>query len=140
VIAANTQWHDPELVLKMAVHSYDRELVAGDEDTCSLAMMHAYHVHEALQEASRAITMLIKNVPCRGHRADHHSGACHRHPPPSAGALSLQYVERVLRIEPHGRLARLRPTRGQRPRTCGKSATGGGLRGLIVSTPTARRA
>jgi hypothetical protein len=119
VIAANTRWHDPELALKMALHSHDRGLVAGGEDTWSPARMHAYHAHEALQEASRAITMLIKNVPCRGRRADHHSGAWHRHPPPSAGALSLQYVERVLGIEPHGRLARLRPTRDQRPRPAG---------------------
>jgi hypothetical protein len=60
VIAANTQWHDAELALKMALHSHDRGLVAGGEDTWSLAMMHGYHAHEALQEASRAITMLIK--------------------------------------------------------------------------------
>ena len=60
MIAANTQCHDAELALKMARHSYDRCLVADGEDTRSPAMMHAYHAHEALQEASRAITMLIK--------------------------------------------------------------------------------
>jgi hypothetical protein len=60
VITANTQCHDAELALKMALHSYDRCLGAGGEDTRSPAMMHAYHAHEALQEASRAITMLIK--------------------------------------------------------------------------------
>jgi hypothetical protein len=60
MIAANTQCHDAELALKMALPSYDRWLVAGGEDTWCTAMMHAYHAHEALQEASRAITMLIK--------------------------------------------------------------------------------
>jgi hypothetical protein len=58
-ITANTQWHDAELVLKVARHSYDRWLTAGHEDTPSLASMHAYHTHEALHEAARAITVLI---------------------------------------------------------------------------------
>jgi hypothetical protein len=58
--AANTQCHDAELALTMALHSYDSCLGADGEDTRSTAMMHAYHAHEALQEASRAITMLIK--------------------------------------------------------------------------------
>ena len=58
--AANTQCHDAELALKMALRSYDRCLGADGEDTRSTVMMHAYHAHEALQEASRAITMLIK--------------------------------------------------------------------------------
>lgn len=49
--AANTQCHDAELALKMALHSYDRCLVADGDDTRSTAMMHAYHAHEALQEA-----------------------------------------------------------------------------------------
>jgi hypothetical protein len=60
VISANTQWHDAELALKMARHSYNRWLVAGHKDTRSPAVMHAYHTHEALHEAARAITMLIE--------------------------------------------------------------------------------
>lgn len=60
MIGATTQWHDAELALKMARHSYDRWLVAGGEDTRSPAIMHAYHTHEALHEAARAITMLIE--------------------------------------------------------------------------------
>jgi hypothetical protein len=60
VIAANTQWHDAELALKMARHSYDKWLIAGREDTRSPAIMHAYHTHAALHEAARAITMLIE--------------------------------------------------------------------------------
>jgi hypothetical protein len=62
VIAANTKWHDAELALKVARHSFERWLVAGHEDTPSLATMHAYHTHEALHEAARAITMIIETV------------------------------------------------------------------------------
>jgi hypothetical protein len=58
-ITANTQWHDAELALKVARHSYQRWLTAGHEDTPSPAVMHAYHTHEALHEAARAITALI---------------------------------------------------------------------------------
>ncbi len=60
VIAANTQWHDAELALKVARHSFERWLVAGHEDTPSLAIMLAYHTHTALHEVACAITMLIE--------------------------------------------------------------------------------
>ena len=62
MIAANTntQWHDAELALKMARHSYDRWRIAGHEDARSPASMHAYHTHDALHEAAHAITMLIE--------------------------------------------------------------------------------
>jgi hypothetical protein len=59
-ITTSTQWHDAELALKVARHSFDRWLVAGHEDTPSPAIMHAYHTHTALHEAARAITMLIE--------------------------------------------------------------------------------
>jgi hypothetical protein len=62
VIAANRQWHDAELALKVARHSFERWLLAGHEDTPSPAIMHANHTHEALHEAARAITMLIETV------------------------------------------------------------------------------
>jgi hypothetical protein len=61
-ITANTHWHDAELALKVAGHSYQKWLVAGHEDTPSLATMHANRTHEALGEAARAITMLIETV------------------------------------------------------------------------------
>jgi hypothetical protein len=59
-IAANTQWHDAELAMTVARHTFERWLVAGHEDTPSLAIMHAHHTHTALHEALRAITMLIE--------------------------------------------------------------------------------
>jgi hypothetical protein len=59
-IAVSTQWHDAELAMKVARHSFDRWLTAGHEDTPSLAIMHAYRTHTALHEAARAITMLIE--------------------------------------------------------------------------------
>jgi hypothetical protein len=59
-IAASTQWHDAELAMKVARYSFDRWLTAGDEDTPSLAIRHAYHTHTALHEAARVITMLIE--------------------------------------------------------------------------------
>lgn len=54
------QWHDVELAMKVARHSFESWLVAGHEDTPSLAIMHAYHTHTALHEAARSITMLIE--------------------------------------------------------------------------------
>lgn len=60
VIAANRQWHDAELALKVARHSFERWLLADHEDTPSPASMHAYHTHQALHEAARAITTLIE--------------------------------------------------------------------------------
>jgi hypothetical protein len=62
VIATNTQWHDAELTLTVARHSFDRWLLAGHEDTPSLAIMHAHHTHLALHEAARALTMLLDTV------------------------------------------------------------------------------
>ncbi|MFY9808741.1 MAG: hypothetical protein WAK86_15970 [Pseudonocardiaceae bacterium] len=41
VIAANTQWHDAELALKRARHSYDRWLIASGKDRRSSAIMAA---------------------------------------------------------------------------------------------------
>jgi hypothetical protein len=58
-ITTSTQWHDAELAMKVARHSFDSWLVAGHEDTPSLALRHAYHTHTALHEAARAITALI---------------------------------------------------------------------------------
>jgi hypothetical protein len=59
-VAANAQWHNAELASKMARHSYDRWLITSGEDTRSPAIMHAYHTHESLHEAARAITTLIE--------------------------------------------------------------------------------
>lgn len=59
-IAASAQWHDAELAMKVARHSFDRWFTAGHEDTPSLALMHAYRTHAALHEAARVITMLIE--------------------------------------------------------------------------------
>ena len=58
--AASAQWHDAELAMKVARHSFDRWLTAGEEDTPSLTIVHAYHTHVALHEAARVITMLIE--------------------------------------------------------------------------------
>jgi hypothetical protein len=58
VIAANGQWHDAELAMTVARHSFERWLVADHEDTPSSAIMHAHHTHTALCEAARAITLL----------------------------------------------------------------------------------
>lgn len=74
MITANTQWHDAELALKVARHSYDRWLIAGHEDTPSAAIMHAHHTHTALHEAARAITILSETFRAEDSRADHHPG------------------------------------------------------------------
>ncbi|MBA2471099.1 MAG: hypothetical protein H0V41_02235 [Pseudonocardiales bacterium] len=82
VIAANLQWHDAELALKVARHCFERWRVAGPQNTTT----HAYHTHMALHEAARIITLLIEifrveanalvTVPARGadiptQRSDH---------------------------------------------------------------------
>ncbi len=57
-ITASRQWHDAELAMTVARHSFDRWFVAGHAHTPSLAAMHAHHTRAAVQEAGRAITML----------------------------------------------------------------------------------
>ncbi|MGH3780366.1 MAG: hypothetical protein ACRDRO_06990 [Pseudonocardiaceae bacterium] len=96
VIAANLQWHDAEIALKVARHCFERWRVAGDGDTPLPATMHAYHTHVALHEAARIIAALIETfrveanaritAPARGadvpsQRGDH--ARTHRHPCPS---------------------------------------------------------
>jgi hypothetical protein len=58
-VAASTQWHDAELAMKVARHSFEKWLVAGHEDTPSAALVHACHTHTALHEAARAIAVLM---------------------------------------------------------------------------------
>ncbi|PZS38260.1 MAG: hypothetical protein DLM62_14750 [Pseudonocardiales bacterium] len=60
MIAANLQWHDAELALKVARHCFERWRVAGPQDTPLPATMHAYHTHVALHEAARVIATLIE--------------------------------------------------------------------------------
>ena len=59
-IAASTQWHDAELAMKVARHSFDRWLSAGHQGPPPPALTHAYHTHVALHEAARAIAVLIE--------------------------------------------------------------------------------
>ena len=58
--AASSQWHDVELAMKVARHSFEGWLVAGHEDPPSAALMHACHAHTALCEAARATAVLIE--------------------------------------------------------------------------------
>jgi len=58
-ITTSGRWHDAELAMKVARHSFDSWLIAGHQDTPSLALGHACHTHTALHEAARAITALI---------------------------------------------------------------------------------
>ena len=59
-ITTSRRWHDAELAMKVARHSFDSWLIAGHQDTPSLALGHAYHTHTALHEAARAIATLIE--------------------------------------------------------------------------------
>jgi hypothetical protein len=59
-VAASAQWHDAELAMRVARHSFDRWLTAGAGDAPSLTLAHAHHTHAALHEAARVITMLIE--------------------------------------------------------------------------------
>jgi hypothetical protein len=73
VIAANTQFHDAELALKVARHSFERWLVAGHEDTPSLAIMHAYHTRGPARGSAHH-HHARRDCLCRDGRADHHPG------------------------------------------------------------------
>lgn len=61
-ITASRQWHDVELAVKAARHSFDRWLTANHEDTPFLVTMHAHHTRTAVHEAARAITILIDTL------------------------------------------------------------------------------
>ncbi len=74
-IAVSMQWHDAELAMKVARHSFERWLAAEHKDTPSPAYMHAYHTHTALHEAARAITTLIETFRAETTALNHHPGA-----------------------------------------------------------------
>jgi sigma-70-like protein len=59
-VATTMQWHDAELAMKVARHSFEDWLLADQEDPSSPATMWAYHTHAALHEAARVIAMLIE--------------------------------------------------------------------------------
>ncbi|MGB9280271.1 MAG: sigma factor-like helix-turn-helix DNA-binding protein [Pseudonocardiaceae bacterium] len=59
-VATTMQWHDAELAMKVARHTFEEWLLAGQEDPSSPATMQAYHTHAALHEAARVIAMLIE--------------------------------------------------------------------------------
>jgi hypothetical protein len=59
-ITTSGQWRDAELAMRVARRSFESWLVAGHEDTASLALRHACHTHTALHEAARAIAALIE--------------------------------------------------------------------------------
>lgn len=61
VIAAR-QWHDAELAMKQARHSFNRWFTTSDQDTPSLAIIHAHHTRTALHQAAHAITTLINTL------------------------------------------------------------------------------
>jgi hypothetical protein len=82
-ITASAQWHDAELAMKVARHSFDRWLTAGHDNTPSIALMHAYHTHTALHEAARSITMLIEIFRAEANALITTPPPGHRHPHPA---------------------------------------------------------
>ncbi|MGH3826799.1 MAG: hypothetical protein ACRDQX_06450 [Pseudonocardiaceae bacterium] len=61
-VTVSRQWHDVELAVKAARHSFDRWVTADQDDTPFLATMHARHARTAAHEAERAITNLIDTL------------------------------------------------------------------------------
>jgi hypothetical protein len=61
-VSAARQWHDAELAMKVARHSFDRWVSASDQDPRSLASVHAQHTRTAVYEAARAIATLINTL------------------------------------------------------------------------------
>lgn len=63
VTACSQHWQDAELAMNVARRCFEGWSQAGPEDTPpSMATRHAYHTHEALHEAARAIELLIETV------------------------------------------------------------------------------
>jgi hypothetical protein len=61
-ITATRQWHDAQLAMTQAQHSFDKWRAASDELTPSLALMHAHHTRAAVDKAARALTTLIETL------------------------------------------------------------------------------
>ena len=61
MIACVAQWQDADLAMTVARRCWEgwRQASQQDLDT-STATRHAYHTHEALHEAARAIALLIE--------------------------------------------------------------------------------
>ncbi len=65
--AVIAQWQDAELAMTVARRCWEGWRQAGQQDLdTSTATRHAYHTHEALHEAARAIALLIETRPGRG--------------------------------------------------------------------------
>ncbi len=67
MIACLAQWQDAERAMSLARRCWEgwRQASQQDLDTPSTAIRHAYHTHEALHEAARAIAA-HRDLPCRG--------------------------------------------------------------------------
>ena len=61
-VSAARQWHDAELAMRVARHSFDRWITASDQDPRSLAKMHADHTRTTVYEAARAIATLLNTL------------------------------------------------------------------------------
>jgi hypothetical protein len=61
-VSAARQWHDAELAMRVARHSFDRWITASDQDPRSLASMHADHTRTTVHEAARAIATLLNTL------------------------------------------------------------------------------
>jgi hypothetical protein len=69
---AARQWHDTELAIKVARHSFDRWLTASDQGTPSLTSIHAHPTRTAVHEAARTIATLINTLDAEATQTDHH--------------------------------------------------------------------
>jgi hypothetical protein len=54
------QWQDAELAMTRARRCFEGWRQASGADRPSTAIRHAYHTHEALHEAARALSLLIE--------------------------------------------------------------------------------
>jgi sigma-70-like protein len=61
-ITASRQWHDAELAMRQARHSFDRWLAVDHRDPPSLAIVHAHHTRAAVQKAARVIVALFETL------------------------------------------------------------------------------
>jgi hypothetical protein len=61
-ILALCQWQAADIAMNVARRYFEAWLHSNHKDTPAMARLHAYHTHEALHEATRAIGMLIETL------------------------------------------------------------------------------
>ena len=61
-ILALCQWQDADIAMNVARRYFESWMHSDHKDTSATVRLYAYHTHEALHEAARAIGVLIETL------------------------------------------------------------------------------